>query len=232
MTVQVKICGITNLADAQAAVAAGADALGFMFFAGSPRHLGVPAAARIVARLPNHVAAVGVFVNPTTEEVRRAVGECGLEALQFHGEEAPDFIARLQALDLFARPLAAAARAKTFSLPTQPIRTIKAFRIRAAASLSALSAFATDLWLLDSYVPGTRGGTGARFNWDLALEAKGRGRPIMLAGGLTPENVATAVASVAPFAVDVSSGVEVAPGKKEHARVRAFVAAAKGSTTA
>jgi phosphoribosylanthranilate isomerase len=109
------------------------------------------------------------------------------------------------------------------------MQVIKAFRIRDAESLAALDRYRTSAWLLDSYVPGQRGGTGAQFNWDLAVAAKRWGRPIVLAGGLTPENVAEAVRKVQPYAVDVSSGVEVEPGKKDHAKVRDFIRAAKAA---
>jgi phosphoribosylanthranilate isomerase len=124
--------------------------------------------------------------------------------LQFHGEEPPEFCLQFG------------------------LMSMKAFRIRDAASLSALKQYRTDAWLLDSYSPDKPGGTGEQFNWDLALEARQCGRPIFLAGGLTPENVAAAVLRVKPFGVDVSSGVEAAPGRKDHAKVRAFIQAAKG----
>lgn len=207
MSVRVKICGITNPADALAAVAAGADALGFMLYEASPRCVSLAQAAAIIRELPPFVARVGVFVNPTEAFVRQAVAECGIDTLQFHGDESPEFCA------LFG------------------LKTIKAFRIQNADSLQALPPYSTGAWLLDSFVPGQLGGTGARFNWDLATAAKQLGRPIILAGGLTPDNIAAAVQTVRPFAVDASSGVESAPGRKEAARVRAFIAAAKGALT-
>jgi phosphoribosylanthranilate isomerase len=237
MPVKVKICGITNLEDARVALNAGADALGFMFFAGSPRHIACAAAADIMRRLDKPVMRVGVFVNPSADEVRRAVEVAGVDTLQFHGEETPEFIAGLN----YRRPAAADPPLATWRDDRPPVaadppmatrpgaRTIKAFRIRDVASLAELPRFATDFWLLDSFVSGVRGGTGARFNWELALAAKKLGRPIILAGGLTPENVAAAVRTVQPFAVDVSSGVEASPGRKDHAQLRAFIAAAKGA---
>jgi phosphoribosylanthranilate isomerase len=205
MSVKVKICGVTNIEDALAAVGAGADALGFMFYESSPRNVAVKVAADIIRQLPPFVAKVGVFVNTTEESVRRAIGDSGIDTLQFHGDETPEFC-------------------RKFS----PLKIYKAFRMQNLESLRALPGFRTDAWLLDSFVEGMPGGTGAKFNWDLAVESKKLGRPIILAGGLTPENVADAVRKVGPYAVDVSSGVELEPGKKDHAKVRRFVAAAKG----
>lgn len=203
MIVKVKICGLTRLADAQSAIAAGADALGFVFWEQSPRRLCTAAAAEIIRQLPPQVQKVGVFVNAPPEAVRRAIGECSLDVLQFHGDESPDYCQQ------FDR------------------RTMKAFRIRDAESLRALPDYRTDAWLLDAFVPGQPGGCGATFNWNLAVEAQKFGRPLFLAGGLTPENVAAAVRQVRPCGVDVSSGVELAPGQKDSEKVRAFIAAAK-----
>ncbi len=204
MNVRVKICGITNLEDALAAVEAGADALGFMFYEKSPRNVPVNLAADIIRQLPPFVAKVGVFVNAAEDSVRRAAGECGIDTLQFHGDETPE------SCQGFA-----------------PLKVYKAFRVRGLESLQALPSYQTDAWLLDSFVEGKPGGTGAKFNWDLAVESKKLGRPIILAGGLTPENVADAVRNVQPFAVDVSSGVESAARKKDHAKLRMFIGAAK-----
>jgi phosphoribosylanthranilate isomerase len=204
MAVKVKICGITNLADGLGAVEAGADALGFVFYERSPRQVSLQEAAAIIHQLPSFVIKVGLFVNAPEETVFRAIGECGLSLLQFHGDEPPRYCLQFG------------------------LMSMKAFRIRDAASLEALPNYPTDAWLLDGYVPGKVGGAGETFNWDLAVEAQRWGRPIFLAGGLTPENVAEAVRRVRPFAVDVSSGVEAAPGKKDLAKVKAFVQAAKG----
>lgn len=205
MQVRVKICGITRLEDAEAAVAAGADALGFMFYPGSVRCVSEEAAAAIGRRLPPFVLRVGVFVDAAEEHIRAVAARCGLGALQFHGSESAEFCRR-------------------FALPV-----IKAFRIRGPESLPALRTYDTAAWLLDSYVTGQWGGTGATFNWDLAAEAVGWGRPVILAGGLTPDNVAAAVQRVRPYAVDVSSGVESAPGRKDPVRMRAFVAAVRAA---
>jgi len=206
MSVKVKICGVTNIEDALAAVDAGADALGFMFSEKSPRNVPAKVAADIIRQLPPFVAKVGVFVNAAEETVRRTTGECGIDTLQFHGDETPAFCRKFC-----------------------PLKIYKAFRMESLESLTALPAYRTDAWLLDSFVAGTHGGTGARFNWELAVESKKLGRPIILAGGLTPENVVDAVRKVQPFAVDVSSGVELALGKKDHEKVRRFIAAAKAT---
>ena len=205
MSVKVKICGLTNLTDAQVAVEAGADLLGFVFYEKSPRHVTIPVAGEIARQLPPFAVKVGVFVNAPAELVAQAISACGLNVLQFHGDEAPEYCTRFGVMSL------------------------KAFRVRDAASLAALPAYATDGYLLDAYSPSGLGGTGEQFNWDLAVEAKKFGKPIFLAGGLTPENVAEAARKVQPFGVDVSSGVESSPGKKDHAKVRAFITAAKAA---
>lgn len=205
MSTRVKICGITSVADGLAAAEAGADMIGLMFYEQSPRHITLAQAAEIARALPPFVLRVGVFVNPAEDEVTRAIGECGLSLLQFHGDETPEFCTQFGLMSL------------------------KALRMRDAESLKTLAQFNTDAYLLDAYSPGARGGTGATFNWDLAVEAQKLGKPIFLAGGLTPENVAEAVRKVRPFAVDVSSGVESAPGKKDHAKVRAFIQSARNA---
>lgn len=200
MSTRVKICGIMNLADAQAAVAAGADALGFVFYEKSPRHMTIPAVAKISKQLPATVLRVGVFVNAAEKLVSLTIRECSLGLLQFHGDETPEFCMRFG------------------------LMSMKAFRLRDAKSLRELPKFPTEAWLLDAYSAENLGGTGEKFNWDLAVEAQKFGKPFFLAGGLTPENVAAAVRKVQPFGVDVSSGVESSPGKKDHAKVRAFIA--------
>lgn len=205
MNVKVKICGITSGEDALAAVDAGADALGFMFYAPSPRCVTRETAARIIHQLPPFVAKVGVFVNPTVEEVQQAMAECGLDTLQFHGEEPPEFC-------------------RQFGL-----KALKAFRVQGPETLGVLPDYSDVTWLLDSFVAGTRGGTGNIFNWEIAAQAGKLGGRIILAGGLTAENAAEAVRKVRPYGLDVSSGVESAPGRKDAAKVRAFIAAAKGA---
>lgn len=202
MTLRIKICGITNADDALMAVDAGADALGFMFYEPSPRHVSLAAAANIIRQLPPLVTKVGVFVNASEAFIRQAIAECGLDAVQLHGDESPEFCRK------FSRPV------------------IKAFRVQNADALNTLPRYDTAAWLLDSYVPDKHGGTGAVFNWDLAVAAKKSGRPIILAGGLIPENVTKAIRQVRPYGVDVSSGVEAAPGKKDSGKVKAFITAA------
>ena len=173
-----KICGISKLADGLAA-------------------------AGLIRQLPPFVTKVGVFVNAPEELVVRAARECGLNLLQFHGEEPPEYCLGFG------------------------LMSMKAFRIRDEASLEGVRDYPTDAWLFDTYAAGKMGGTGETFNWDLALQARGWGRPIFLAGGLTPENVAEAVRRARPYAVDVSSGVEAEPGRKDLAKVKAFIQAAK-----
>jgi phosphoribosylanthranilate isomerase len=205
MQTKVKICGITNVADGLAAAEAGADMIGLMFYDQSPRHLTLAQAAEISSALPPAVQRVGVFVNASADFVMQAIVNCNLHLLQFHGDETPGFCAQFGGL------------------------SIKAFRVRDAESLKAMQNFGADAFLLDAYSKAGLGGTGEKFNWDLAVEAQKFGKPIFLAGGLTPENVADAVKKVRPFAVDVSSGVEIsgAPGKKDHAKVKAFIEAAR-----
>lgn len=207
MPARVKVCGITNWEDAQAAVQAGADALGFIFFSGSPRYIAPEDAVGIVDRLPPFVVTVGVFVDESPENVQATLDRTRIAVAQLHGAEPPDFCHRLR------------------------VPVIKAFRVKDERSLDDLPDYsgAASAFLLDSYVPGQHGGTGARFNWNLAVQAKAFRAPIILAGGLTVRNIADAVAKVAPYAVDVSSGVEVNPGRKDHLKLREFIALAKGA---
>ena len=203
MKTQVKICGLTSVADAMVAAEAGADMIGLMFYDGSPRHIPLATAVDISRALPPFVLRVGVFVNPEEAHVMEAIAACGLNLLQFHGDEASDFCTQFG------------------------LMSIKALRVRDAESLKTLANFQTDAFLLDAYSKSGLGGTGEKFNWDLAAAAQQFGKPIFLAGGLTPENVGDAVKQVRPFAVDVSSGVEFAPGKKDAAKVRAFIQAVR-----
>lgn len=213
MSVRIKICGITNVSDALAAVEAGADALGFMFYPPSPRAVTVDHAAAIIRELPPFVARVGVFVDPAEGEVRRALVDAGIDTLQFHGSESPAFC-------------------RSFGPPDGPVtgrRVVKAFRVKDESSLAPLEDYNSEAWLLDAFVAGQLGGTGARFNWELARVAIARGGPrrVILAGGLTAENAAQAVREVAPYGLDVSSGVESAPGRKDAEKMRRFIAEAR-----
>ena len=201
----IKICGITSRDDAQVAAEAGASAIGLMFYDKSSRAVGVDQAAGIVAGLSPWVGRVGVFVNPPADLVWQAIHAAQLTILQFHGEESPEFCGQFG------------------------LMTMKAFRVKDESSLDQLGDYPTDAWLLDAYSPAGHGGTGERFNWDLAVAAKNRGRPIVLAGGLTAENVGDAITRVQPFGVDVSSGVEISPGRKNPEKVRRFVAEAKAA---
>jgi phosphoribosylanthranilate isomerase len=203
METKVKICGITSAADGLAAAGAGADMIGLMFYAGSPRHITLPQAEEIVRALPPFVLRVGVFVNPVPAQVLEAISACGLNILQFHGDEESAFCTQFG------------------------VMSMKAIRVQNRDSLAVLEHFHTDAFLLDAYSKSGLGGTGEKFNWDLAVEARKFGKPVFLAGGLTPENVADAVKKVRPFSVDVSSGVESAPGKKDAEKIRRFVQAVK-----
>ena len=208
MAVRVKICGLTRADEARSAVDAGADAVGMVFVPGTPREVSLEQAAAVAAVLPPFVARVGLFVDAPAAWVRDVVERLGLDTVQFHGSESPEDCAAF-------RPR---------------VRVLKAFRVRGPATLEGLGAYreVTDAWLLDAYVPGVAGGTGATFDWALARRAVAMGHPVILAGGLDAENVAGAIAGVEPFAVDVSSGVESAPGRKDAARMRAFCEAVRG----
>ncbi|MFP4057070.1 MAG: phosphoribosylanthranilate isomerase [Candidatus Brocadiia bacterium] len=204
---RVKICGITRPEDAEAAADAGADAIGLVF-AESPRRVTEDQAAEVLAALPPYVAPVALFVDAPAEHVRRLCRSLGIRTVQLHGDEGPELARQLEGLCV-----------------------VKAFRIRREADVEAIAGYPAAAYLLDSKVAGRRGGTGVAFDWDLALRAKRHGR-IILAGGLGPENVAEAVRRVRPYGVDVSSGVEAEPGRKDGAKVRAFVAAARAAAEA
>jgi len=205
--VKVKICGITNWTDARRAVAAGADFLGFNFYPPSPRYIAPAKARRIARRLPGRTKLVGVFVNEPEEKMLRIARAVGLDYLQLHGDETPEIVSRLN----------------------RSVPVIKAIRVKKSFHPGQLARFsrATAL-LLDGFEPHRYGGTGRTFNWTAARRAKSRGR-IILAGGLTPQNVAAAIRAVSPFAVDVCSGVEARPGKKDPQRIKDMMAAVKNS---
>lgn len=199
MYTRIKICGITNLEDAHAAAALGADALGFIFVPDTPRYIEPEDAKRIISDLPPFIITVGVFADVLPEVILQTVETCGLNAVQLHGSETPEYCSEINGPKL-----------------------IKASRVKDRNSLSTLPDYKVSAYLLDTYIRGKKGGTGETFNWDLAVEAKRYGR-IIIAGGLTPENVARAIRHVRPYAVDVGSGVEASPGKKDHSKVKAFI---------
>ncbi|MDH5202653.1 MAG: phosphoribosylanthranilate isomerase [Nitrospirota bacterium] len=203
MPVKVKICGITNLNDAVAAVDFGADALGFVFFKESPRYLSRNEAGAIIRSLPSFITTVGVFVNESTESIEEIIKFTGIDVVQLHGDELP------AKCDLSRR-------------------IIKAIRVKSLESLDPLKnyTYKVSAFLLDTYTPHKLGGTGQTFNWDIASDAKQFGR-IILAGGLTPDNIAEAVRHVRPYGVDVSSGIELEKGKKDHKKMKLFIERAK-----
>ena len=199
--VRVKICGVTRGEDALAAVRLGADALGFNFWPGSKRHVTAAAARAIIARLPPFVTPVGVFVNQLEEEMRAIAAETGIQIFQLHGDEPPELCARL------------------------PLPVVKAIPVDQVRALSRLLSYEVSAFLLDTPSRGY-GGSGEPFDWSLA-EGVSEVAPVILAGGLTPENVAAAVRAVRPYAVDVASGVESSPGVKDMARMSRFFAAVR-----
>ena len=210
--VRVKICGITNIDDALVAADCGADAIGFVF-ADSPRKINVDKAAEIAGATPPFVARVGVFVNASQEFVMEALRSF-LDYAQLHGEES-------------------VAECETLAKCRGSNRIIKVFRVSDASDLAVLDEYknVVGMFHLDTRVPNAAGGTGRTFDWRIAVEARRWGKPVVLAGGLTPDNVAEAVAQVKPYAVDASSGVESAPGKKDPEKVRDFVKRAKQVVT-
>jgi phosphoribosylanthranilate isomerase len=201
--VKVKICGITNIDDALHADACGADALGFVFFDKSPRCVTPAQAAEIIAALPPMITTFGLFVNEEPDRVAEVAAFCGLDVIQLHGDEPP----------------------AACSFP--PHRVVKALRVRDAESLAGLGDYPVSALLLDAWVKDRYGGTGHSFDWELAARAAAAHR-VILAGGLTPANVAEAIKTVRPYGVDVSSGVESAPGAKDPEKVAAFIRNAKG----
>ncbi len=199
---RVKICGITSIEDARAAVEAGADALGFVFAPRTPREVNPEVARDIIRALPPFVVPVGVFVDQSPEEILRLVTRCGLQAIQLHGNE-PEALSR------------------QLSLPV-----IKAIRVRDLRDIAPIATYPAHAFLLDAFVEGMAGGTGTCVPWEVARQVRST-VPIILAGGLRPETVAEAVSIVRPYAVDVSSGVEERPGRKDHKKVREFIAAVR-----
>ena len=196
---RIKICGITREADAQFAASLGVDAVGFVL-AKSPRRITPEMARKITSSLPPFVSTVGVFVDMDLDSLRQIAAFCKFDWIQLHGSESPEY-----------------CRALDFSV-------LKAIRVSSRQSLKAMAAYSDSVggFVLDTYVKGQAGGTGKTFDWVIAREAKDYG-PVILSGGLTPENVKEAVCTVDPYGVDISSGVESAPGIKDHLKMRRFV---------
>lgn len=195
--VKVKICGITNLQDASLAVSLGADALGFIF-APSPRRISPQKARDIVRHIPPFVKTVGVFVNEDPALIRKTIVQCGIDLIQLHGDESPEQCGEW--------------------MP----RTVKAVKMKDASVLTSVKPYLGKVraLLLDTYSTEKAGGTGRNFDWNLAVEAKRAGIPVILAGGLGPSNIGEAVSTVRPYGVDVNSGVEESPGRKNHALMK------------
>ncbi len=201
--VKVKICGITNWADAKAALDAGASALGFNFYPPSPRYIAPAEARKITRRMPRYASSVGVFVDEPVKRILEIAGTAEINLIQLHGGEEPETVRALRPRYL----------------------VIKAFRVRHGFHVKRLAQYGdAAAFLLDGFRARHRGGTGRTFDWRIAREAKRYG-PILLAGGITPENAERAILGVKPFGIDVASGVEAQPGKKDPARIRALMRA-------
>ena len=196
--VKVKICGMTNLKDVKVAVDSGVDAVGFIFYKKSPRSVTMQAVRKIVLELPPFVDSVGVFVNETAEQINKIADRCNLDRVQLHGNESPSFCKKIRR------------------------RVIKAIRVKDIQSLKKLSDYPVSSFLLDTFSEDQYGGTGRVFDWNLAYPAKKYG-PIILAGGLTPNNVRQAIQRIQPYGVDVCSGVESQPGIKDHKKMQIFL---------
>ncbi len=205
---KVKICGITNVDDARAAADCGADAIGFIFCEKSPRNVSPKAASGIVRGLPPFVTSVGVFVNERPERIKAIAEEIGLSCVQLHGEETAEECERVSGLTT--------------------AREIKAVRVRGGKDIIGLENYRVSAYLLDTFRNGVHGGTGGVFDCDIAIEAKKKGR-IILSGGLNPDNIVEAIRKVEPYGVDVCSGVELSPGKKDPAKLKSFIEKAKKS---
>jgi phosphoribosylanthranilate isomerase len=199
MSVKVKICGVTNVPDAELAASHGAWAIGMVFHPESPRACDPEAAAEIGTALKRRLEVVGVFVNAPLDELVEIGENANLSMLQLHGEEGPAYCQE-------------AAR-------RTGLKVIKAVRVRDHSSIRALQAYHTDFHMLDAYVPGLAGGTGKRFDWSLAGEHSGT-TPVIVSGGITPSNVAAAINALHPYAVDTASGVELSPGKKDPEKLK------------
>ena len=203
--VKVKICGLTNAEDALKAHELGADYLGFVFFDNSPRKITLSEARLIMRELPKEAVKVGLFLDQEPDAVKRAADECGLNIIQLHGSEDPGYCIRIK----------------------KYLSVLKAFRVKDGNSLNNIDSYkSVDFYLFDAYVKGLPGGTGKSFDWEI-LAKRDFNKPIFLAGGLTPKNVKKAIEKVSPYAVDVASGVEKEPGKKDHKLLKEFIENAK-----
>ncbi|MFQ5881700.1 MAG: phosphoribosylanthranilate isomerase [Candidatus Methylomirabilales bacterium] len=198
MGVRIKICGITNGSDAELAAEAGTDALGFIFVPGTPRYIDPDRARGIINDLPPFVTPVGVFADHPLEEVERLMTRCGFRTVQLHGSETPEYCRRLMG------------------------SVIKTFRVRGGRSLPGLEAYRVNAYLLDTFVEGKLGGTGKTFPLEVASHANTFGR-VIVSGGLTPGNVGQVIRQIHPYGVDVSSGIEVSPGRKDPHKLRDFI---------
>jgi phosphoribosylanthranilate isomerase len=206
--VKIKVCGITSLDDALAAVDLGADALGFNFYSRSPRYLSPAQARQIIEKIPSFILTVGIFVNvDQPQTVGELATEAGVGAIQLHGEESPEYVRMLDEFQL-----------------------IKALRVGPDFKPQDVLKYPVNAILLDAFSPQAHGGTGHRFDWNIAKDTVPCTSQLYLAGGLNAENVAQAIAFVGPYAVDVCSGVESAPGRKDLARLRAFISAVRLSS--
>ena len=207
---KIKICGVTNYEDALLVANLGAEYIGFNFFKDSPRKISEKNAKEIILKMPPFVTPVGVFVDEDPAALAKTAKKCALKMIQLHGSETPDYCRDVS---------------QHCSLPV-----IKAFRISDEKSLETIPAYvdSADYFLLDAFVPGEPGGTGEVFNWDLALKVKELNKPIFLAGGLTPENVYSAVEKVLPYAVDTASGVERLQRRKDFEKMKLFVRSVRG----
>jgi len=204
--VKVKICGITNLEDALNSIEAGSDALGFVFYKKSPRYIAPGKASQIITHLPPGILKVGVFVNAREENIKRIAKLCNLDMLQFHGDESPRFCERFNGYKI-----------------------IKAFRVKQRIDFKDILHYKTSAYLFDTFVRLKIGGTGEKFNWALIRHLGGFHHPIFLSGGLNAENVKEAIRKVEPAWVDVSTSVEIKPGKKDYKKIKRFITVVKST---
>lgn len=201
---KVKICGITNLDDARAAVNAGCDALGFVFFKKSPRYIEPDRAKEIIRQIPKRIIKIGVFVNSAERLVKRIAASCKLDILQFHGAQSPEFCAKFKSYKI-----------------------IKVFRVKNKIDRNQLRKYDAFAFLFDSFTRSKIGGSGKKFDWELIGCLAGSAKPVFLSGGLDEKNVRLAIKAAKPDWVDVSSGIELSPGKKDHKKMEKFIRAAK-----